>query len=767
MAKRRRLGRGSARVAATALFALAVGAAARGDPTEGTPRPSAEELSARGELAGAIEAWRERAAAAEDGRARTDALLHLAEAQQTLGRHAESLATLSSAAEAAGPSADARQVGAIEAARGNAYLALGPPERALEHLGRALSVARSSGDAALSSAVLIDQGNLHASRDDAEEAARAYSEGAALARQAGSPELEARALANAARISLRRDAPAEEARATLERAAALAAELPASHTTAYLLIHVGRSYARLADRGSAEGAADLRRAHGAFRKADALCEELGDARARSYALGYLGALYEERGRRDEALRLTQRALLLAQQADAPESLYRWQWQAGRILRDQGRPAAAIESYQLAVATLQRIRFEMARGYATGGDSFREAVGPVFFELVDLLLQTAPPASELAAQQARLLEVRETVEQLKAAELRDYFRDECVDALEAKVERIDQVASSAVVIYPVILPDRLELLLTFPSGIRRATVPVDSATLVAEARTLRALLEKRTTNEFRPHAQRLYDWLVRPFEADLAGLPIDTLVFVPDGVLRTIPMAALHDGSRFLIERYALATTPGLSLTDPRTLDRRNLKVFLSGLSEPVQGFPALEHVPRELEQIQALYGGEVLLDRAFQLPRVESELAGQEFSIVHVASHGEFAEDVEKSFLLTWDGRLTLGRMSEEVKRTRLRERPIELLTLSACDTAQGNERAALGLAGVAVQSGARSALGTLWSVNDAASADLMVEFYRQLKDQEVSKAAALQRAQQKLVRDPNLGHPFYWAPYLLISNWL
>jgi len=513
-------------------------------------------------------------------------------------------------------------------------------------------------------------------------------------------------------------------------------------------------------------AADLHRAHELLGKAEKSAEAVGDARARSYALGYLAGLYEDRGRNDEALRITQRAIFYAQ-ADAPESLYRWQWQAARILRKQGETEQAIGAYKQAVATLQSIRFEMAHSYATGEASFREAVGPVFFELVDLLLQTAPESSELAAQQARLLEVRETVDLLKAAELRDYFRDECVDALESKIEGLEQVSPSAVVIYPVILPDRLELLLTFPAGVRRATVNVTSETLGAEMRLLRALLEKRTTRQYLPHAQRLYDWLIRPFEADLAQLPIDTLVIVPDGPLRTIPIAALHDGSHFLVDRYALATTPGLSLTDPRPLQRGDLEVFLSGLSEPVQGFAPLDHVPQELASIQALYGGKLLLDRDFRVPRLEAELADREFGIVHIASHAEFSENVEQSFLLTWDGRLTLERMSEDVRRTRLREKPIELLTLSACDTAQGGERAALGLAGVAIQAGARSALGTLWSVNDSAAADLMAEFYLQLSDPSVSKAIALQRAQQKVARNPSYADPFYWAPYLLIGNWL
>jgi CHAT domain-containing protein len=556
-------------------------------------------------------------------------------------------------------------------------------------------------------------------------------------------------------------------RRRLDAARELARDLPGSHDQAYLLLNLGRGYERLAASEGAGRKADLQRAHEAFVEAGRIAGQIGDRLAESYALGYQGALYEKRGRLDESLDLTRRARFLAQEAGAPEALYRWDWQLGRIFRAKGDPAAAIEAYRRAVDSLEKIRFEMAHGYATGGSSFREAVGPVYFELVDLLLANAPDPADTAAHQTRLLEARETVEGLKAAELRDYFQDECVDQLQSKIEKLDQVSGSALVVYPILLPDRLELLLSRPAEMRRVTVDVSGPTLDAEARTLRRLLEKRTTLEYLPHAQRLYDWLVRPYEDELAGGSIETLVFVPDGALRMIPLAALHDGKAYLVDRFALATTPGLSLTDPRPLDRENLKVFLSGLSESVQGFPPLAYVPAELSSVRSLYGGTLLLDRDFQLARVEGTLGERDFNVVHIASHGEFSSDSGSSYLLAWDGRLTMDRLSEYVGLFRFRETPIELLTLSACETAEGDERAALGLAGVAIKAGARSALGTLWSVNDAATEKLIVEFYRQLKEDSTSKATALQRAQLALRRSPAYEHPFYWSPFLLISNWL
>jgi CHAT domain-containing protein len=281
------------------------------------------------------------------------------------------------------------------------------------------------------------------------------------------------------------------------------------------------------------------------------------------------------------------------------------------------------------------------------------------------------------------------------------------------------------------------------------------------------LEKRTTNEYLPHAQTLYQRLIRPIEAMLTEHGINTLVFVPDGPLRTIPMAALHDGTKFLIQRFAVATTPGLTLTDPRPLKRQAVRALSIGLAEAVQGYSALPHVAEEVRMVNRLFGGDLLLNQDFLVPRVESDLKEQPFSIVHIASHGQFESDPRKSFLLAFDDKLTMDQLDRAVGLMRYRDEPLELLTLSACDTAEGDDRAALGLAGVAIKAGARSALATLWSISDESSSQLVEEFYQQLRDPSVSKATALQRAQLLLLDHPMYRHPAYWAPFLLLNNWL
>jgi CHAT domain-containing protein len=235
------------------------------------------------------------------------------------------------------------------------------------------------------------------------------------------------------------------------------------------------------------------------------------------------------------------------------------------------------------------------------------------------------------------------------------------------------------------------------------------------------------------------------------------------------MAALYDREEgeFLIEKRPIAVIPALSLTEPRTLDREKVNTLRAGLTEAVQGFQALEAVGSELEAIGEVFGGRALIDSEFVAPAIGSAMSKESFGIVHIATHGQFNARGEDSFLLTYDGRIDLDELSELVERTRYQEEPIELLTLSACETAVGDNRAALGLAGVAVRAGARSALATLWTVNDQASADLIAEFYRRLAIPGTSKAQALRRAQLSLLETRAYRHPGYWAAFLMISNWM
>jgi CHAT domain-containing protein len=578
--------------------------------------------------------------------------------------------------------------------------------------------------------------------------------------------LAATATVNLGKIALK-SGQWQEAHKLFDEALTQVRALSDTHEKGYAMISIGLGYADLRKHLPDTGDQLLVLAATVLEEAGALAKGLGDARAASYALGHRGHLYEQERRYDETLLLTRLAVGFAQQVHAPESLYRWEWQTGRILRAQNRLDQAIPAYQRAADLVQTLRPEMVAGAAETSSSFRESSGRLFFELADLLLQRASGTSTREEAQPYLIKAREAVELFKTAELRDYFSDECVDAFQTRPTKLEDVSSRAAIIYPIILPDRTELLVSLPDGMHRLTVPVSQVELTEEARAFRRLLQKETTREYLRRAQRLYDWLLRPLEPTFAQFNLDTLVVVPDGPLRMIPFAALHDGKQFVIAKYAVATTPGLNLTDPKPMARDHIEVLTAGLSDAVQGFPALPNTTEELAGIGALFKTHRLLNQEFRLPRMEQEMKENPFTIVHIASHGKFEREVKNSFLLTFDDKMTMDRLNQVVGYFRFRGQPLELLSLSACQTAAGDDRAALGLAGIAIKAGARSALATLWFISDEASSALVVDFYRRLQDPSVSKAMALRNAQLKLLENPDYQHPIYWAPFLLLNNWL
>jgi CHAT domain-containing protein len=720
---------------------------------------------ARGAFESAVTRWEEagRAYAAQGNIAgQIEALNRIGRAQSELGQYRRAVSSFTAALDRARGSGNVTLAATALTGLGSAQLALGDTSAAERTLREAASTARGLSDPALAAAALNQLGSLLLSQGLPAEAAAQYDESAALAPQRL---LRARARVNAA-TALREGGRAEEALQRLNAARSDLEGLTPSHEMAFTMVSAGLGYRDLRPYRKENRRALTLDAHAALLQAGNAADAIRDHKVASYAWGYLGQLYEEEKRFDAALTLTRRAVYAAQQTNAPESLYLWQWQAGRLLRQLGQVEPAIDSYRRAVATLQSVRPELSmRG--TAPDAFRQKVGPIYFELVDLLLQRSRAASAGTPSATLLVEARETIELFKVAELRDYFRDDCVDTALSKATRLDELARTAAVIYPIVLSDRLELLLSLPTGLKSVAVKVDGAALAEEVRQFRRKLEKRTTREYLPHARQLYQWLIAPIARDLTDSGADTLVFVPDGPLRTIPMAALHDGTNFLIARYATAITPGLSLTDPRPIRRERAKVLAAGLSEPVQGFAPLPGVSEELRGLSLMFDTTTLENRDFVIARLQKNLAQERYSVVHVASHGEFSGDPAKSFLLTYDGRLGMDRLGEVIGLFKYREEPLELLTLSACETAAGDDRAALGLAGVAVRAGARSALATYWQVHDAVSADLMGAFYSQLRNSEVSRAVALQRAQLHVLENPRFTHPGYWSPYLLINSWL
>lgn len=498
-------------------------------------------------------------------------------------------------------------------------------------------------------------------------------------------------------------------------------------------------------------------------------KSLGDQRAEAYALGSLGGLYEQTQQWSSAQDLTEQALLLAQSINAPDIAYRWQWQLGRLLKAQGDTQGAIATYTEAVSTLQSLRSDLVAINPEIQFSFRDEVEPVYRELVDLLLQS----QNSKPSQQNLVQARSVIESLQLAELDNFFREACLEAKSVLIDKVvDQDNPTAAVIYPIILRDRLEVILKIPQQpLRHYTINVSQSQVEQTLEQLQQkLTEPDTIKDVKALSQQVYSWLIEPNVAELEQSRVETLVFVLDGPLRNIPMAALYDGKQYLIEKYAVALSLGLQLLDPKPLPQGRLKALTAGLSLAPANFsyPPLPAVKSEFDLIEkAGVSVNQLLDHKFTSKTLEKEIDSSPFNVIHLATHGQFSSQAKNTFILASDGPINVNQL-DNLLRTRNQTEAIELLVLSACETATGDKRAALGLAGVSVRAGARSTLASLWQIDDQATAIFIGEFYRELATSQVTKAEALRRAQLTLLKKyPNYSRPGYWAPYVLVGNWL
>lgn len=502
-----------------------------------------------------------------------------------------------------------------------------------------------------------------------------------------------------------------------------------------------------------------------------------DQRAESYALGILGKAYCMQKRLDEAIARSTKALQLAQQLSAQDIAYRWQWNLSQMQMQQGHVESALENCGEAVAILQGLQSDLVALNPDVMFSFRADIEPIYRSYADMLIQANDKAQDKQqnlrqvqdVSQNYLAQAEAAARGLRLSEMTHFLGENCAPN-NAQPINIGTIDPSAAVIYPMLFEDRLEVLLNLPDqSFKHFTTPVPRTEVEKLAQQLRYYLVVRSSRRYLRLSGQLYDWIVRPLQAELEAQEIETLVFSLDGVLQGIPMAALYDGKQFLIENYQVALTPSLELFDPKPLDTDNLSVLAAGLSESRQGFTPLPFVEDEIDNIQQrISGTTTLLDEEFTSAALHDRIQTTNAPVVHIATHGQFGSRPEETFLLAWDQSVNVKQIDQLLqRRSSQAKQAIELLVLSACETAEGDDQAMLGLAGLSIKAGARSTLATLWSVNDAGTSELMQNFYQALSEPGMSRAKALQQAQQAMLKERVYRHPLYWASYVMVGNWL
>lgn len=448
---------------------------------------------------------------------------------------------------------------------------------------------------------------------------------------------------------------------------------------------------------------------------------------------------------------------------------------------------------------------------------KRILGFLFALAVGLIITTAPSTLIAAESVSRPASPRLNPEQLAKAldagdindavrqvevgwkhQFEDYFQGKFttrlldIDQIAQSLNRIHrQTGQKSALVYAIPTPKHLELILISPQAkpVHKRVTAADRTSLSQLAQRFRKEVVNASSvpSDYLPVAQQLYQWVIAPLDADLQAQKINTLIFCLGAGLRSSPMAALHDGKQFLLEKYNLAIIPAFNLLDRNPAVLSGTKVLAMGASEFKEQAP-LPGVPIELSAItDSLWDGKSLLNQQFTLSNLKSQRASYPFGIVHLATHATFSPgSVDKSFIQFWDRPLRL----DQLKDLSLQVPVVQLLVLSACRTALGDPQAELGFAGLAVQSGAKAALASLWSVSDAGTLVLMSEFYHYLKDAPI-KTEALRQAQLDMLKGrvnlkssqalrglrgslpveltefetTDLSHPYYWAGFTLIGN--
>jgi CHAT domain-containing protein len=470
-------------------------------------------------------------------------------------------------------------------------------------------------------------------------------------------------------------------------------------------------------------------------------------------------------------------LFFAALLDAPELEYKWFGQLGDLLRKQKKIAEACSAYN---RSLDRFG-DLQRNLASSNTSidprrFRLMIEPIFASYLDLLLQSPRDC----AVSSTLAHARDEILTLKKIEIQNYFQDQCAEEFLLRThETQSEDLPGVLFVYPMILPDKLFLLYEFEGKLfQHVDGGTDRAVLEANTLIFRGLIEAKNMepqerlNSILQCGAYFYDVLFRPFERRLThewSMKVDTVAFVPDGALALLPLAALYDGRAYLGDQVSLAIIPGRELVDFRRSNGVTSEALATG---KVDTLVAVAAAPAVGDEIKLLHKNEKLKitlipHHFFTKDSLDNKLGLRPYRILHIATHASFGEEQQKPSISTGAGpSISLEDLEQLIKPRRFREqdKAIEVMTLSACETAKGNERMALGLAGSALKSGARSVLASLWEVEGASTALLVNEFYLQALAGK-SKAEALQSAQQK-VKNEYGEDPRYWAPFVIIGDW-
>jgi CHAT domain-containing protein/Flp pilus assembly protein TadD len=714
---------------------------------------------------------------------------------------------------------------------GNAHSALGNYQQAADYYENYLTIAKEMDDRQGEAHALGNLGIVYAALGQYLRAVDHYRKHLEIARDIRDRDGESNALGNlgeayAALGDYRQALEFHQQSLSLER------EIGDRQGEAYSLISLGDVYVALKQ---------YQQAIEEYQQALPILDKINDRYGEAYALGGLGVASNALGESSQAVERYKQALLIATEVGDRENQGALLSHIAEWFTEQDQPELAIVYYKQSVNLREEIRRGIRSLPIDLQHSYRETIADSYRALADLLLKQGrileaqevldllklqevddylrenqssdqtPPGLDLWEQEQQILELYDqTIRQNPSANFEMFSENSEVMALVEELHRtareqslnsqqlynlqdnLQQLEEPAALLYHLILPDRLEILLIPPNS-----PPISRSVSVSQKDLEQAIAEFRSqlqiqnrTSDIIPQAQQLYRWLIQPIAADLEQTGAETIIYAADGRLRYIPLAALHDGNRWLIQDFTINYITAASLTDFNQEHENELQVLAAAFSDTNEtytfdidkipySFTGLKYAGIEVETIaDEIPTTTTLFNQQFSRVAVEQRM--NDYTIVHFATHAAFGSGPDNSFIVFGNREhVTLRDIDDWLLPN------VDLVVLSACETAVGGElrdgAEILGFGYQIQQAQARAAIASLWRVNDGGTQVLMNAFYAALEQDGLTKAEALQQSQVALITGnyadlgveaspeltPTLDHPYYWAPFILIGNGL
>ncbi|PZO35612.1 MAG: hypothetical protein DCF19_23470 [Pseudanabaena frigida] len=548
-----------------------------------------------------------------------------------------------------------------------------------------------------------------------------------------------------------------------------------------------------------------------YQQSLAIIQEVGDRQGEGATLSNIGTIYQGLGRYTTALEYFQKALLIRKEVGDRSGEGITLNNIGYALSSQSQTELAILFFKESVKVRESIRKDLKKLTQEEQQSFTRTVANTYRTLADRLLKQGRvtealqvldllkiqeledylkniKGNDITAQGVRLLEPEKAISsQLstlsldKIPELNLQLASQLKQLPKSEINKVpaylQNIPQRAVLIYPLILDDRLELIV-FSSGTlpNNYTIPIKKEELETLVLELRLGLRDYTSDDVKESSKKLYDLLIKPIEAELKQANADTILYAPDGLLRYIPLAALYDGKQYLVEKYRINNLIAYSLFDSDYKSFTNPRIFAGAFGGKKgekrfgqNGLPA--SIP-EVEHITATFPNtNKYIERDFTAKTAKEKVSGN--SIVHFATHAEFrAGSPLDSYVLFGDGsKITLAEIND------LPLKDTALVVLSACQTGLGSTLGTgaeiLGFGYQVQRAGAKASIASLWSVSDGGTQILMQDFYQNLQKGNIATSTALRDAQLSMIRksikegEVNFNHPFFWSAFVIIGNGL